>query len=243
MPFVIGGIVLVVLLVLGARAFVNADPAKLSRFIRWFVLSLGALAAATILILLIASERLGPALALMTFLAPVIVRFRTLWRRWLNAGGPTRGNTSEVATEYLRMRLDHDTGGMTGTVLRGAFAGRRLDELSEAELMEFWRECRVADEPAARLMESYLDRLRPNWRDGGASAGSGGGGQQAPRGRTADAMTRDEALAILGLGKGADAAQIKDAHHKLMMKLHPDQGGSTYLAAKINRAKEVLLGH
>ena len=241
MPFVIGGIVLLLVLFLGARAFVNADPAKLSRFIRWFVLSLGAAAAATILILLIASERLGPALALMGFLAPVIVRFRALWRRWLNAGGPSPGNSSEVATEYLRMRLDHDTGGMTGTVLRGAFAGRRLDELSEAELIEFWRECRVGDEAAARLMESYLDRLRANWRDGGASADAGAG--RAPPGRTADAMTREEALAILGLGKGADAAQIKDAHHKLMLKLHPDQGGSTYLATKINRAKEVLLGH
>jgi hypothetical protein len=238
MPFFIGGLVLFVLLLLGARAFVNADPAKLGQFIRWFAIGLGAAAAGAILILLIASERLGPALALMGFFAPLIMRGRSLFRRWLNAAGPSQGHSSEVATEYLRMRLDHDSGAMNGTVLKGRFAGRRLDELDEAELMEFWRECRVADEPAARLMETYLDRLRPDWREGGATGGDG----NAPPSRAPDAMTRDEALAILGLGPGATAAQIKDAHRKLMLKLHPDQGGSTYLAAKINRAKEILSG-
>src|SRR5579885_1248064 len=179
MPFLIGGLALLLVLLLGVRAFVNADPAKLSRFLRWFVFTLGAAGAAAVLVLLIASERLGPALALMGFLAPLAMRFRMAMKRWLNAAGPTRGNSSEVATEYLRMRLDHDTGGMTGMVLRGAFAGRRLDELDERELIAFWRECRVADEPAARLMESYLDRLRPDWR---AAAGAGGGG--APRAQT-----------------------------------------------------------
>jgi hypothetical protein len=238
MPFLIGGLVFFVLLLLGARAFVNADPAKLGQFVRWFAVGLGAAAAGTILVLLIASERLGPALALMGFIAPLVLRGRSMFRRWLNAAGPSQGHTSEVATEYLRMRLDHDSGAMSGTVLKGGFAGRRLDELAEDELMAFWRECRVADEPAARLMETYLDRLRPDWRDGDAGDGAG----RAPASRAPDAMTRDEALAVLGLGPGASAAQIKDAHRKLMMKLHPDQGGSTYLAAKINRAKEILLG-
>jgi len=238
MPFLIGGLVLLLVLLLGARAFVNADPAKLSQFIRWFVVALGATAAGTILVLLIASERLGPALALMGFIAPLVVRSRSLWRRWLNAAGPSQGRSSEVATDYLRMRLDRDTGAMSGTVLKGRFAGRRLDELGEGDLVEFWRECRVADEAAARLMETYLDRLRPDWRNPGAAGQTG----HAPPSRAPDAMTRDEALAILGLAAGASAAQIKDAHRKLMLKLHPDQGGSTYLAAKINRAKEILIG-
>ncbi len=198
-------------------------------------MSLAALGAGAILVLLIASERLGPALALVGVMAPVLLRGKRIWRRWQSAAGPSPGSVSEIETEFLRMQLDHDTGAMRGTVRRGAYAGRRLDELTETELVALWRECRIGDEASARLMESYLDRLDPNWRQTTGDPGPG------PR-TTSDAMTRDEALAILGLASGADVAAIKKAHRDLMMKLHPDQGGSTYLAAKINRAKEVLLG-
>jgi hypothetical protein len=235
-PFFIGGILILIVLVMAGRAFVNADPKKLGRFINWFLVSLAVAGAATLLILLMVSERLGPALALVGFLAPVVIRTKSIWRRWLSAAGPKAGNVSEVETSFLRMRLDHDSGAMSGTVRQGRFAGRRLDELAEPELMEFWRDCRVGDEASARLMESYLDRLRPDWR-----TTAGGGGGTGPR-ATADAMTREECYAVLGLAPGADEAAIKKAHRDLMMKLHPDQGGSTYLAAKINRAKEILLG-
>lgn len=89
-------------------------------------------------------------------------------------------------------------------------------------------------------MESYLDRLRSDWRE---AAGAGAGKRSGAGARASgDAMSREEALAILGLAPGADAAAIHKAHRDLMMKLHPDHGGSNYLAAKLNRAKEVLLG-
>lgn len=237
MPFFIGGILILFIVLLAGRAFVNADPQKLARFVRWFGLGVAACGAAALLLLLILSERLGPALALLGFLAPVFLRGRSLWRRWQGAAGPRPGTSSEIETDFLRMRLDHDTGAMSGTVRHGRFAGRRLDEMNEAELYEFWRDCRVGDEAAARLMESYLDRLKPDWRAAATAGGRGGAGPRA----SSDAMTREEAYAILGLQPGADAAAIKKAHRDLMMKLHPDQGGSTYLAAKLNRAKEVLL--
>jgi hypothetical protein len=240
LPLVIGGLLILLLLVFAGRAFVAADPQKLVRFFRWFALSLAAIGAGALLILLIASERLGPALALVGFLAPLALRGKSIWRRWQRSAGPAAGSASEIETEYLRMRLDHDTGAMSGMVRRGPHAGRRLEELSETELIELWRDCRIADEPSARLMESYLDRLRPDWRDAaGTARAAGSGGRSRP---SSDAMSREEALAILGLAPGADAAAIHKAHRDLMMKLHPDHGGSNYLAAKLNRAKEVLLG-
>jgi hypothetical protein len=233
--FLVAGLVLLGVLLLLARGFVNADPAKLGRLVRWFLIGLGAAAAAAVLILLVATDRFAPAFGIVAVVAPFLLRNRRLWRRSQNVGGPAPGKTSEVEAEFLRMQLDHDTGAMSGTVLRGAFAGRRLDELDANEVLALWRECRIGDEASARLVEAYLDRLRPDWRQA----------EDEPAGARATAsgnMTREEAYAILGLSPGADAAQIKDAHRTLMMKLHPDHGGSTYIAAQINRAKEILLG-
>ena len=148
--------------------------------------------------------------------------------------------SSEVETDLIRMRLDHDSGAMSGIVRRGVFAGRRLDELTRSELLALWRQCRVEDESGSNLLEAYLDRLMPDWRTEAQRGGAPGGDKS--NARPADAMTRAEAYEVLGLSWGAGEADIREAHRRLMMKLHPDQGGSTHLAAKLNRAREVLLG-
>ena len=103
------------------------------------------------------------------------------------------------------------------------------------------RECRAEDEPSAQLLEAYLDRLMPGWREAAEPPGGAARDDGGRRTAAAEAMTLDEAYEILDLAPGADAAAIKEAHRRLMMKLHPDHGGSTWLAAKINRAKELLL--
>lgn len=233
MAYLIIGIILLGCLLLAARMVVNADPARLGRSVGWFATGLGVAGAGALVIGLIASDRLGPALAVAGGLAPLVIRGRTLWRRYHGGASTAGGKISEVETELLRMKLDHDTGAMSGQVLRGPYAGRRVEDLDQGELIALWRQCVAEDESGARLLETYLDRLRPDWRQAGKN-GSGGG-------TPGDVMTREQAYAILDLEPGASDDEVKEAHRHLMMKLHPDHGGSTFLAAQINRAKEFLL--
>lgn len=157
-------------------------------------------------------------------------------------GGPQRsdGQTSRITTDTLDMELDHDSGALRGTVLRGAFAGRAIDALTPAELARLWQECRFDDPPSAQLVEAYLDRMHDGWRDDFARAGGGRDGETPES--YGEIMSRAEALAILGLAEGASADEIRQAHRELMKRVHPDRGGSDYLAAKINAAKAVLVG-
>jgi DnaJ domain len=233
MGFILLAIVVLLVLLLLGRAFVNADPAVLARGLRWLAIVVAVL----LVIGLIASEQLAPALAITGGVLTVALRGRALWQHFRAAAGPRTGRVSDVETDTLRMTLDHDSGTMSGTVRRGPHQGRRLAELSPAELVALWRECRAEDEASAKLLETYLDRSAPDWRQGSA----GGVGGQAGGGRASEAMSREEAYKILDLRPGATAAEIKAAHRRLMLKLHPDHGGSTYLAARINQAKDLLL--
>lgn len=154
---------------------------------------------------------------------------RGSWR----AQKPKPGQTSRVVTDYLEMELDRTSGAMYGRVLKGVFAGRDIEKMAPAELALLWQDCRFSDPQSAQLIEAYLDRLHPTWREdmSRAEQETGAGGR----------LTRDEALEILGLKRGATAEEVRRAHRDLMKRFHPDRGGSAYLAAKINEAKELLL--
>jgi hypothetical protein len=228
----IGGFAILCGLALLGYLFVNTDPARLARVLKWTGIVVGALA--VIALVIFHAARLAALLAPLAMLLPLLRRLRSLWGGF---GGPRTGTSSDIGTTYLRMRLDHDTGAMSGTVLQGRFTGMRLDELGSAELLALLRECRSEDEDGARLLEAYLDRTHPDWRDEMAGERSGDRPQQASQD-----ITVDEAYAILGLAPGADAEAVKAAHHRLMKQMHPDHGGSDYLATKINRARDVLLG-
>ena len=236
MLFLLGGVALLGGFLLLIYLFVNADPVRLAHNLKWTGIAIAALAVIALLLFPPARE-LAALLFPVALSMPLLSRFRGLLDRFRT---PRGGQSSTVATDFLRMTLDHDTGTMTGTVLRGQFAGLRIEEMGVGDLLALLRECRAADEEGARLLEAYLDRLHPDWRDelgGGSSGGKAGG--SAPR--QAGGMTADEAYSILGLSPGATPDQIKDAHHRLMIKLHPDHGGSDYLATQINRARDVLL--
>lgn len=150
---------------------------------------------------------------------------------------PSPGRISRVRSALVEMILDHDTGEMSGEVLAGPFAGRPLDSLAQQDLALLLRECLVSDPDGARLLEAYLDRRFAGWREHAERDGDAGARTQ-PHPST---MSEQEAYEILGLQPGAGADDIRHAHRMLMKKLHPDQGGSTYLAARVNAAKEILL--
>ena len=158
--------------------------------------------------------------------------------------GPSRssrtpGQKSEVHTEALKMDLDHDSGHMEGRCLKGQFAGRALSSLSHNELLQLLEELRERDPQGALLIEAYLDRRSQGWREQNSNTDAREEPKRyrEPRGR----MTAKEAYDVLGLETVARGDEIRAAHRRLMMKLHPDQGGSTYLASRINEAKEVLV--
>jgi len=161
------------------------------------------------------------------------------WLPWGAAGFGARtrkskGQVSRVRTAFVEMELDHDTGAMHGRILVGRHEGASLDSLDVRTLAGFLGDI---DEESRALLATYLDRREPGWRqhaERDAAAGFGG----APRGGP---MTEQEAYQILGLEPGANADDIRRAHHLLMKKVHPDQGGTTYLAARINEAKDTLL--
>jgi len=227
------GLALLAGFILIGRWFVGADPKVVARALRWTLTTLG-----VVLVLLLIFSWRQALIALLPMLIIVLLQSRALRQRIKAAAGPKPGQTSEIATRFLKMTLDHDSGVMSGEVLEGRFAGRRLEELEPPELAELWRECRAEDTQSAAVLEAYLDRTQGEaWRE---AAGAAPGGERAAAG--GGPMTREEAYGILGLEPGAGEVEIREAHRRLMQKVHPDHGGSNYLAAKINQAKDLLLG-
>jgi hypothetical protein len=145
------------------------------------------------------------------------------------------GQVSRVRSRFLEMELDHDSGAMRGRIIAGSRQGADLDGLSVEALAALTSEF---DEESRALLVAYLDRRDPGWSEHAqADAAAGRRDAGGARGK----MTEQEAYEILGLQPGASAQEVSRAHRNLMKKLHPDQGGTTYLAARVNEAKDVLL--
>ena len=231
MNFIIG-LILLFLLVQGIKRFARMDAATAARLVRHGGGVLGIIGA----LLLLLRGRIGLAAAV----AGMMANFAG-WRTtgggaptgFRNVGAGARaGRFSTARSAMLEMRLDHDSGAMSGTILAGAYAGRAVETLARPELMSLHRELARDDPDGVSLLEAYLDRRFAGWRDTDE-------GQRQRRG--GGAMSRREALEVLGLSEGASAADIIRAHRSLMKKFHPDHGGSTTLAARVNQAKDVLM--
>jgi hypothetical protein len=234
---------LLIWLVLGAlKAFAQASPAALARLIKRG----GGVAALAIALFLLL--RGGVALAIgFAGLGFWLLNLGKggLWRMFASPArdassgtGRASNRASCVRSAMIEMELDHETGKMRGSILAGPEEGKELDSLTRPQCEIIYNLCRRDDPEGARLLEAYLDRRFSGWRPADeAQSGSGGG---AARRRTG-AMSKDEAYEVLGLHKGATREEVVRSHRSLMKKLHPDHGGTTDLAARVNEAKEVLM--
>ncbi len=226
------GLLLMAGFVGGLRWLAGADPAALARAVRWLSIGVGAAGVA----ILVFYGRAGLLMMLAALLMPFLGRRFAQRQRQRATMGPSPAQASRVETAYLDMKLDHDSGRMTGRVRAGRFEGRELGALTLAELLELLAECAAADAQSVTLLEAFLDREHgAAWRESSEKSA----GDSAP---PAGAMTEDEALQVLGLKRGASKQDITDAYRRLLLKLHPDHGGSGYLAAQIIRAHDLLVG-
>ncbi|MGA3139473.1 MAG: DnaJ domain-containing protein [Xanthobacteraceae bacterium] len=230
MPILLGAAVLILLLWAGS-AFSKADPKQAARLVR-YVGGGAALIAAAFLLL---KGAIGVAIPLGA-IGLGLLGWVSLWPA--NLAGRTRksaGKVSRVRSAFLEMELDHDSGAMRGFVLAGRYEGKSLDAIGSPTLIGLLGEI---DDDSRQLLMAYLDRREPGWREHAQQdAGARSGREATPSGK----MTEQEAYQVLGLQPGATEEEIGRAHRSLMKKLHPDQGGSTYLAARVNQAKDVLL--
>ena len=231
--FFLGALVLLGVLWL-VYALRNMDRRLLMQGLRWIVGGGAGLIAAAALLF----RRIDIAMILGAVAASVLLRGR-LGQFSFDGIGSGSSNVSKVRSRYLAMELDHDTGELGGRVLDGQFAGWDLMDLGESETRALIEEI-GHDAESVNLLESWLDTNRAGWREYFAeNQASGAEGVQS------DGAARDpgaEADAVLGLAPGASNEEIKAAHRELMKGVHPDRGGSEFLAAKINEARDLLLG-
>lgn len=215
------------LAVLSARVFLTWDPARLAAVLR--VAGPSLLAIVGMVLTALGRPVFGfPLVGLATMWALLVFARprRTAFRR----------RRSTVRTAALEMVLDHSTGGLEGLVLAGTFEGRGLDELDLPSLLKLRGEL-SSDPESLRLLEAYLQSRFPAGRiDADPHVGARQAGAPVAR-----AMTEKEAYQILGLEPGASAADIRQAHRRLVKRLGADLGDAAFLAARIDEARDFLL--
>jgi len=223
------GIIALLVILWALNGFAKANPAMLANVIRLG----GGIVALVAALLLVVRGQFG--LAIPIGAAGLgMLGWGPLRDVAFGGASGSSGKVSKVSAPFVEMELDHDSGRMSGRVIAGRYQGVALDSLDVPALVAFMSEI---DTESGALIAAYLDRRNPRWREHGDGSAAAGQGHAPGSGK----MTEQEAEQILGVAQGASAEDIRRAHRMLMKKLHPDQGGTTYLAARVNEAKEILL--
>ena len=222
---------LALLVLLGVMWFMSwygkAEPAARNRAIKTGLIYI----LAAVLLLLVVTGRIPVIFAAVSAALPFLHRLLA-YRGLIGLLGRFAGQRMGVTrftTAWLIVELDMAKRSMDATVTRGQFADRKLSQLSDTELDSLLEE--VSDDFQSRTaVNAYI------------MAKKGQSYQQSTQPPPGDGkMTVSQAYEILGLDPDANEDEIKRAHKRLMQKLHPDRGGSSYLAAQINAAKDILL--
>lgn len=238
MPFLIAGLLLLWIVSVGLKGFVKANPVAMALLMR----RLGGAAALLGALFMLVRGRIDIALGLAGLAFWMVKGRRLAVFKGFAGTRPRARRVSRVRSPMIEMELDHATGAMTGSVLAGADEGAALDQLSWTRCHALFRRCLADDPEGARLLEAYFDRRFSGWREASDKGNGDPRGEPAAGSRRAPGtMSEDEAHEVLGLAKRASREEITRAHRALMKKLHPDHGGSTDLAARVNEAKDVLL--
>src|SRR5512147_1153192 len=233
------GTALLVCGLLLVRWLVAAEPRTLAFAAKATAIAMLALLSAYLAL----TDRVGWIVGLIPFLLLLLRRMSSGGVAGL--GGFSFGASprmSNVRTPFLEMRLDHETGELDVDVVQGAYAGRQLSAMSTDELLDLLRALRADERKSALLLEAYLDRRCPDWRTRSAGNDAGPGARRDDGAATAGVSSAEDAYRVLGLEPGASDAAIREAYHRLIASVHPDKGGSSFLAAQVNRAKDILLG-
>ena len=210
-----------------AKSYIKLDPSLLNRYGR----KLGGYAAFAAAILLAFKGRIDAAL-LLGGLGGWLLGVRIPILPWYQP------NTTQpsLRTAWLDLTSAND-GSLEGHVIGGPFAGRTINTLERDDLFRLLNALSDADPAGYNLFQTYLDRRLPGWRE----TAEGHAHSRQRRTAATSAMTEQEAYEVLGIEMGASEEQIREAHRALLRKLHPDQGGTTWLATRINMARDVLL--
>jgi hypothetical protein len=233
MAYLAIGVLILIGVIAMLRAYASANPHTLATAARRTALGSAALGA---VLLLLRVPLLGILFLAVGAALPLALRWNALWPDFGAASGWPRGKTSRISTKYLTMELNHDNGVIEGRVLAGRHRDRRLAELTFEQLLDVREDCQLDD------AESVVDRGLSRPLHGatgvpGRRAGeSSGNARPAPRGR--DDTRRP--MRCSGWRRASDAESATPI--TAWIKLHPDHGGSDYLAAKINQARDLLLG-
>lgn len=233
----IQGILLILAIVsvmLAVKKFKSLPPAEAKKFL----IKAAIYATAALFIVAAATGRIHWFMGIIAAILPLAQRlwgvFNTV--QWIKKVIPQKesasvkdsSQNSEIETAYLRMCLQHDTGEISGIILDGPEKGKNLDALSKNTLVGLYQYYCEHDEGSAKLMANFLNRYHPEWQDSQINDSD-------------NTHTLQEAYEILGLKPPVSAEEVRQAHRRLIQKLHPDRGGSSFLATQINRAKEVIL--